>query len=113
MKPFTMKLCLAGAGVALATSCGAFGCASAPPPRELQDARAAYRVAASSPGAVRAQADIAEAKRSLDRAEASFQDDATSKETREWSYIAARKAHSARAKANALTALEDKKIAEV
>lgn len=87
------------------------GCASTPPPRELQDARAAYKLAASSPGAVRAQADVVEAKNSLDKAEGSFADSPSSKETIEWSYIALRKAESARAKTNALAALDDKAVA--
>ena len=87
------------------------GCASTPPPRELRDARAAYALAASSPGAVRAQADVADAKRSLDKAETSFADSPSSKATVEWSYIALRKAESARAKTNALAALEDKALA--
>lgn len=90
-------------GAILATSLGALGCASTPPPRDLQDAREAYRLAATSPGAVRAQGEVDEAKKSLDQAEASFQDDADSQATHDWSYIAARKAGSARAKANALT----------
>lgn len=91
----------------------ALGCASTtPPPRELRDARAAYALAASSPGAVRAQADVVDAKRSLDKAESSYADSPSSKETVEWSYIALRKAESARAKTNALAALEDKTLAE-
>lgn len=87
------------------------GCASTPPPRELLDARAAYALAASSPGAVRAQADVVDAKLSLERAEGSFSDSPSSQATVEWSYIALRKAESARAKTNALAALEDKALA--
>jgi outer membrane protein OmpA-like peptidoglycan-associated protein len=101
------KLLLAVTAALVAASCGLLaGCASTPPPRELQDARTAYQLAASSPGAVHAQPDIVDAKKALDRAEASFKDDATGDETKEWSYIASRKAGSARAKANALTALD-------
>ncbi len=50
------------------------------------------------------QAELDEAKQSLDKAEASFHHSANSQATHDWSYIAARKAGSARAKANALTA---------
>lgn len=101
------------ASLALLTfTCGALGCASAPPPRELQDARAAYRAAAESPAAVKAQRDIGEAKEALGRAEAAFDDDPKGAGTRDWSYIAQRKAHSARARASALTALDDGRAAK-
>jgi outer membrane protein OmpA-like peptidoglycan-associated protein len=108
MERFTKLLCLTAA----AALAGAVGCASTPPPRELQDARAAYQAAASSPGAVRAQADVVDAKKSLDMAEKAFADDPSGDATRDWSYIASRKANSARAKANALTVLEEKKVAD-
>lgn len=106
------SVCL-GAAASFAVVSALFGCASTPPPKELKDARAAYQAAASSPGAVRAQADVAEARQALGRAEAAFDDDPTSDTTRDWAYIASRKAGSARAKANALTALDDQRQAAV
>ncbi|MDF2692459.1 MAG: Outer rane lipoprotein omp16 precursor [Labilithrix sp.] len=111
MERLQQMLCLATAAVA--GSCVVLGCASTPPPKELRDARAGYQLAASSPGAIRAQADIADAKKSLDRAEAAFADDPSGNATREWSYIASRKSGSARAKANALTAIEEKRAADI
>jgi len=110
MERSTKMFCLA---LTAATATTFLACASTAPPRELKDARVAYQVAASNPGAVRAQADVADAKRSLDRAEAAFADDPSSDMTRDLSYIASRKASSARAKTNALTALEEKKAAAV
>lgn len=96
---------------ALAASCGAFGCAAAQPPRELVDARMAYHSAATSPNAGRVQPEIAAAQRALGRAEAAFEDSPSSDSTRDLSYLASRKAGSARAKANALSALEEKDAA--
>lgn len=96
---------------AVTASCGAFGCATTPPPRELVDARMAYHSAATSPNAGRVQAEISDAQKALGRAEASFEDSPSSDSTRDLAYLASRKAGSARAKANALSALEEKTAA--
>lgn len=88
------------------------GCGASTPPPELKNARTAYQQAASSPGATRAQNDISDAKKALDAAEVSFADDADSTETRDLSYVAERRAQSARAKANALTKLDEEKVAK-
>lgn len=98
-------LVLAGSSVAL-------GCASTPPPRELLDARAAYQTTITSPGAARAEADVAAAKKALDRAETSFVDDPGSEATRTYAYVASRKAVAARAKGSAAIAVDDNKVAQ-
>lgn len=88
------------------------GCGHPQPPRELVDARTAYQQATRSPGAYAAQADMWDAKKALDRAEASYNDHPRDDETKDLAYIAQRKALSAQAKSNALYSLEQKKTAE-
>ena len=89
----------------------AMGCASQPP-RELLDARAAYGQTAHSPNAPLVQTDVYEAKKRLDVAEAQFKDDGDSKETRDLSYIAQRRAMAAQAKGETAQAIANKKLAE-
>jgi outer membrane protein OmpA-like peptidoglycan-associated protein len=86
MKRWRMKdygsiaLCLACLG----------GCASAPPPRQLIDARAAYNEARLGKAAELAPAELHMAKMSLNAAEQAFQDDPESAETYTLSYVALR-----------------------
>lgn len=96
----------------LAVPAFALGCASTQPPRELVDARVAYNNAVRAPSANMAQTDLYEAKTSLDRAEKSFDDDGDSQSTRDFAYVAQRKAISAQAKAGTLEALQEKTLAE-
>jgi outer membrane protein OmpA-like peptidoglycan-associated protein len=86
------------------------GCASAPPP-ELKNARTAYQDAAQAPGAPMAQTDVYEAKKWLDCAELSFNEDGDAPETRDLAYVASRKALIAKANANTALAMQQKQIA--
>lgn len=101
-----------GIAVVLAGSVGLCGCSPPKPPNELQQARRDYQLAATSPESVRAQSDVMDAKKALDRAEASFADSSDSDATKDWSYVASRKAASARAKASALTIIDQNKAAK-
>ena len=67
-------------------------CASAPPPRQLIDARAAYNEARLGKAAELAPAELHLAKVSLNAAEQAFQDDPESAETYTLSYVALRTA---------------------
>jgi outer membrane protein OmpA-like peptidoglycan-associated protein len=68
------------------------GCASAPPPRQLIDARAAYNEARLGKAAELAPAELHTARVSLNAAEQAFQDDPESAETYTLSYVALRTA---------------------
>ncbi|HEU4536407.1 MAG TPA: OmpA family protein [Polyangiaceae bacterium] len=87
----------------------ALGCASAQPPRELVDARAAYARAAADPqvGAL-APTQLHVAKTTLDKAERQFNDDGDEPETRDLAYIAERRARYAEVQAALLTAQKQK-----
>ena len=104
MKALTMT---AGAMIACML---AAGCASKPP-TELRNARAAYTDASQGPGAGLAQSDVYDAKKSLDRAELSFNEDGDGDETRDLAYVAERKAVIAKAKGNTMVAMQQKQIA--
>jgi outer membrane protein OmpA-like peptidoglycan-associated protein len=77
---------------ALAVCSGALGCGSAPPPRQLIDARAAYNEARLGKAAELAPAELHMARVSLNAAEQAFQDDPESAETYTLSYVALRTA---------------------
>ena len=81
-----------GALVALTSVAGIVGCAPAKPPQNLVDARTAYNRASRGPADRLAQADMHVAKKQLDVAEASFQADGDTQDTRDQSYLALRKA---------------------
>ena len=68
------------------------GCASAPPPRQLIDARAAYNEARLGKAAELAPAELHLARVSLNAAEQAFADDPESAETYTLSYVALRTA---------------------
>lgn len=76
------------------------GCASAPPPRELLDARAAYNKARMGKAAQYAPADLHTAKVALNSAEQAYQDDAESPDTYALSYVALRTAQLVESRAN-------------
>lgn len=86
------------------------GCASQLPV-ELKNARAAYQDAADSPGASLAATDVYEAKKSLQRAEDSFQAEGDKPETRDLAYVAERMAIIAKSKGNNIIALNQKQQA--
>lgn len=73
------------------------GCATAQPPKELVDARAAYTRAQSGYASELTPADLHNAKVALDKAERTFDDDGASKKTRDEAYVATRKAQLAEA----------------
>lgn len=73
----------------------ALGCATAQPPQELLDARAAYVRAENGYARELSPAALHGAREALDSAERSFNDDGNSDVTRDQSYIALRKAEQA------------------
>ena len=88
------------------------GCGSTLPPKELVDARAQYQSASKGPAAQQSPAELHVAKQSLDVAERSFADDGDSPTTKDFSYIAIRKAQLADASARAALAIKEKEAAE-
>lgn len=88
--------------VALATLALA-ACATAMPPKELVDARAAYSEAERSDAARFDPAALHQAKTKLDEAEASFAEDADSPQTRDAAYIAMRRSERAKVEAETVS----------
>ena len=88
------------------------GCGSNLPPKELVDARAAYQSASKGPAAQQSPAELHVAKQSLDVAERAFSDDGDSPATKDFSYIAIRKAQLADAAARAGLAIKEREAAE-
>ncbi len=88
------------------------GCGSTLPPKELVDARAAYQSAQKSTAAQQAPAELHVAKEALDQAERSFSDNGEGKGTKDYAYIAIRKAQLSEATARAVQAQKDKETAE-
>ena len=72
-------------------------CATAPPPKELLEARKMYEQAQSGLAAKLAPAALDSAKQALQRAERSYRDTEDSAETRALGYIAERRARLAEA----------------
>ena len=87
-------------------------CGPGLPPKELVDARAQYQSASKGPAAQQAPAELHVAKQSLDQAERSFSDDGDSPATKDYSYVAIRKAQLADATARTGLALKEKDAAE-
>lgn len=98
---------------ALATTflLGAFGCASTAP-RELLDARAAYRSAQESRAPELAPAELATARQYLEKAEAAFLDEGDEQPTRDLAYVAERKAQQAMIQARVSEANASKEQAD-
>ncbi len=88
------------------------GCGSNLPPKELVDARAQYQSASKGPAAQQSPAELHVAKQSLDVAERSFNDDGDSPATKDFSYIAIRKAQLADASARAGLAIKEREAAD-
>src|SRR6476469_1595947 len=87
-------------------------CGSTLPPKELVDARASYQSASKGPAAQQSPAELHVAKQALDAAERSFADDGDSPTTKDFAYIAIRKASLADASARAALAVKEKEAAE-
>jgi outer membrane protein OmpA-like peptidoglycan-associated protein len=87
-------------------------CGSTLPPKELVDARAAYQAASKGPASQQSPAELHVAKQSLDQAERSFSDDGDTPATKDYAYIAIRKAQLAEASARTTIAQHDKESAD-
>jgi len=98
----TQQLLLLAACSALVSSCAAVV------PRELVDARSAYKRASDGEAAHVAPAELHVAYTALQKAERSFQDDDGSFQTRDLAYVAHRKAQLAEAAASIRTEREDR-----
>jgi outer membrane protein OmpA-like peptidoglycan-associated protein len=92
----------------------AFGlaCATVDPPKELVDARAEYQAASNGVAAKVNPAGLYEAKKSLDKANTAFEQDASSDNTRDMAYIALRKVQLASAQARIDVASQEKAASE-
>lgn len=82
-------------------------CASAPPPRQLLDARAAYNEARMGKAAEIAPAELHTAKVALNAAEDAYEDDAESPKTYALSYVALRTAQLVQSQAESKAARAD------
>ena len=91
---------------------GVVGCGEVLPPKELKDARAAYKASSEGPAGKESLVELHGAKQSLDAAEAAFKEKGDDQETRDKSYIAIRKAEFAAASARTSLAAREKKDAE-
>jgi outer membrane protein OmpA-like peptidoglycan-associated protein len=80
------------------------GCASAPPPKELIDARVTYREAAEGRAGQYDPAGVRAAEDALRAAEEAFQSNGDAPETRDLAYVAARQAEIAEARAETFRA---------
>src|SRR5688500_7375021 len=86
----------------------AVGCGSTPPPRELLDARAAYKKAEEGKATKLNPAQLHEAKVALDTAEKAFEEEPEEQKTKDLAYVAQRKAEWANALGGTSAAVEDK-----
>ncbi|HMJ53975.1 MAG TPA: OmpA family protein [Polyangiaceae bacterium] len=104
-KPFAATVIAMLAGYAV-------GCASAPPPPELLDARSAYIRAESGPASQLKPDSLHEAKVALDKAEKAYADDPGALKTRDVAYLAVRRAELAEVQARDAKAAQDRARAE-
>jgi outer membrane protein OmpA-like peptidoglycan-associated protein len=79
-------------GIATVLAASISGCASTTPPQDLMSARSAYDRASRGPAAKLNPADMHVARQQLDVAEAAFEEDGDTQNTRDQSYLAVRKA---------------------
>lgn len=84
-------------------------CATSQAPSELISARASYHQAKSSAAATHDPADLHTAKKAMNAAEASFQEDGATQRTRDLAYTADRRARIAESRGNAAVATEQQK----
>ena len=90
----------------------AAGCSPPLPPKELVQARTAYASAEKGPATQQAPAELHVAKLALEQAERAFNEDSDSAETKDYAYVAARKAELADASARTLIAQKEKEQAD-
>jgi outer membrane protein OmpA-like peptidoglycan-associated protein len=107
MSRWTRNLSLSAVPVLLGLAC-----ATVEPPKELVEARAEYEKANKGPAGKLNPAGLYEAKKSLDIANKSFEQDAKSDYTRDISYIALRKVQLATVQAEIERASQEKARAE-
>lgn len=96
------------AGLVLAVAQVA-GCATTTTPAELTTARSSYQQATQSAAASHDPADLHTAKKAMDAAERSFEEDGNTQETRDLAYTADRRARIAESRGNASKATEEQK----
>lgn len=101
-----------GLCLVLASLLGTVACGETLPPKELKDARSAYKTAAEGPAGKESLVELHAAKQSLDSAETAFLEKGDGPETVDRSYIAIRKAEFAAASARTAVAAREKKEAE-
>jgi len=101
-----------GRNTAIAALLAAMGCATAPTPPELSDARSAYLRAEQGIAPQLKPDQLHEAKVALDRAEKSYADDPAAQKTRDLAYVAERRAEIAEVQARDAKAAQDKVQAE-
>jgi outer membrane protein OmpA-like peptidoglycan-associated protein len=94
--------------VLLSAFAASAGCESAARPPELVSARTAYDRAAQGPAASLNPTDLHTAKKSLDTAEQSFQNDGDTQATRDLAYTAQRRTETAEARARTMKAVAEK-----
>jgi outer membrane protein OmpA-like peptidoglycan-associated protein len=82
------------------------GCAASQAPSELLGARAAYQVAKGSAASTHDPADLHTAKKAIDAAEHSFQEEGDTQRTRDLAYTADRRARIAESRGNASVSTE-------
>lgn len=87
--------------VAMASIPSIVGCAAAVPPQDLVNARTAYDRASRGPAPTLNPADLHTAKEQLDVAEAAFEEDGDTQNTRDQAYVAVRKTELAESVARA------------
>lgn len=103
MKFIGLDTNLVGQGLLIAAACGLVGCATAQPPKELVDAREAYEKTEHGKAREYNPAALHDAKSALDKAEASFESDPESENTRDEAYVALRQAQRAEVEASTLS----------
>jgi outer membrane protein OmpA-like peptidoglycan-associated protein len=94
--------------IASTSACAILGCAAAVPPPELVNARTAYDRASKGSAQQLDPADVHVAKEQLDAAEASFNKDGDTQDTRDLSYVALRKTELAESVARTLASNQAK-----
>jgi outer membrane protein OmpA-like peptidoglycan-associated protein len=103
MKFICLDTNLVGRGLLAAAAFSMVACATAQPPKELVDAREAYEKTEHGKAREFNPAALHDAKSALDKAEASFEDDPDSENTRDEAYVALRQAQRAEVEASTLS----------
>jgi outer membrane protein OmpA-like peptidoglycan-associated protein len=98
--------------IAAVPLCTLFACATARPPKELVDAREAYRHAEAGAASKLVPAELHGARESLDTAERSFASSPESQDTIDSAYIALRKCQRAEALGDAAVAVQSKEASD-